>query len=203
MSDDNIKTLIANMYDDRVPINKLTGLGKGFQAPINRLAVLLFRGNPATKEDSDKMESEATEYVNLMIAADVLQVVDKEKGIVTTGKKFDTFIEEVTAYLDSDNIIIRILGISRQEFDGIVNEYTKAMKGADDIDSILSSWSELPNDVKLGIIRGVFLQRSIMGGILVDLKKRSQATITYSAQTIGIIDGILGVKPDGADQPGK
>lgn len=203
MSDDNIKTLIANMYDDRVPINKLTGLGKGFQAPINRLAVLLFRGNPATKEDSDKMESEATEYVNLMIAADVLQVVDKEKGIVTTGKKFDTFIEEVTAYLDSDNIIIRILGISRQEFDGIVNEYTKAMKSADDIDSILSSWSELPNDVKLGIIRGVFLQRSIMGGILVDLKKRSQATITYSAQTIGIIDGILGVKPDGADQPGK
>ena len=77
------------------------------------------------------------------------------------------------------------------------------MKSADDIDSILSSWSELPNDVKLGIIRGVFLQRSIMGGILVDLKKRSQATITYSAQTIGIIDGILGVKPDGADQPGK
>lgn len=196
MSNDNIKTLIANMYDDRVPINKLLGLGKGFKTPKQRLAVLLFRGNPATKEDSDKMEAEAIAYVDLMITAEILEVIDKDKGIVTSGKEFDIFIKEVTDYLDSDNIIIRMLGISRQDFDKIVGEYLKLMKSATDLDSILASWADLSQETKLGIIRGVFLQRSIMGGILVDLKNRATNTINYNAQTIKTIDAILGVQPD-------
>lgn len=196
MSDNNIKTLIANMYDDRIPLNKLLGLSKDFKAPIQRLAVLLFRGNPATKEDSDKMEGEAMAYVELMITAGVLTVIDKEKGIVTGGKEFETFIKEVTDYLDSDNIIIRTLGISRQDFDKIVSEYIKLMKGVSDIDSILANWADLSQETKMGIVRGVFLQRSIMGGILTDLKNRTANTINFSAQTIKTIDTILGVQPD-------
>ena len=200
MSNDSIKTLIANMYDDRVPMNKMLGLGKDFKVPIKRLAVLLFRGNPATKEDSDKMEAEATSYVELMITAKVLEVIDKEKGIVASGEKFETFIKEVTSYLDSDNIIIRTLGISKQDFDKIVNEYIKLTKDVADIDSILANWADMSHDAKLGIIRGVFLQRSIMGGILADLKNRTNATINFNAQTIQVIDSILGVQ---TNDPGE
>ncbi len=198
MSNERIKTLIANMYEDQVPMNKLLGLKGEFKVPIKRLAVLLFRGNPATKEDSDKMEAEATAYVELMISLEVLSVIDKEKGIVTSGKNFETFIKEVTEYLDSDSIIIRTLGISRQDFDKIVNEYVRLTKEPTDIDSILASWADLSQDVKLGIVRGVFLQRSIMGGILQDLKNRAKATITYNAQTIQSIDAILGVPANDA-----
>jgi len=199
--DSDIKTLIANMYDDRVPLNKLLGIGKDFKAPIKRLAVLLFRGNPATKEDSDKMEAEATAYVELMITAKILEVIDKEKGIVTGGEEFETFIKETTNYLDSDSIIIRTLGISRQEFDKLVNEYVSVTKEATDIDSILVKWSELPHDAKLGIVRGIFLQRSIMGQILIELKERSKATIVYNSQTIKNIDTILGVPDDSPREP--
>ncbi len=198
MNDEHIKTLIANMYEDRVPLNRLLGLNGEFKVPIKRLAVLLFKGNPATKEDSDRMEAEAIAYIDMMTSLEILTVIDKEKGIVSGGKNFEIFLREVTGYLDSDNIIIRTLGISRQDFDKIVNEYVKLTKGPTDIDSILACWSSLPQDVRLGIVRGVFLQRSIMGGILQDLKNRAGATINYTTQTIQTIDSILGVQSTNA-----
>lgn len=193
---ENIKALIANLYDDRVPIHKLMTLQPNFSAPKAKLAVLLFTGSPATPEESDSMEKKANDYVDLMLMADIFAVSNKEKQILVAGKFFKEFVEEAKSYLDSDNIIIRILGISRQDFDKLVNEYKEVSTGAKDIDSILSKWSDLSHESKLGILRGIFLQRSIMGGILMDIKLRNKNTVAYTDQTNKFIDTVMGVSDE-------
>lgn len=194
---DQIKEIIGNMYEDKIPMHKLFTVPKEFKIPKTRMAVMLFAGQPETKEDSDLMEKQAMGYVNLMLAVDVLHMIDEEKGLVGPGREFVTFIEEAKKYLDSDNIIIRVLGISRQDFDACVKEYTEAVSGAENIDEIIDQWADLSNDEKLCILRGVFLQRSIMANILIDFKNREQNSVNFGMQTIQMINNILGGdKPD-------
>lgn len=193
-----IKDLIASMYNDKIPMHKLFSVPKEFKIPKARMAVMLFTGQPATKEDSDLMEQHANGYVNLMLAAEVLTEKD---DMVSPGKKFTQFIEEARKYLDSDSIIIRVLGISRQDFDACVGEYTQAVRGAESIDDIISQWSDLSHEERLGILRGVFLQRSIMANILSEFRSREQNSVNFGMQTIQMIDNILrGDKPN--DTPG-
>ncbi len=193
MTESKVQSIIASMYDDRVPLHKLLDLAPDFSTPKIRIAVLLFSRSPNTKEESEAMEAEALNYVDLLIMADILKLVDAEKQVVAAGPAFSEFQKELREYLDSDNIIIRTLGISRQDFDKLVSEYIRISKDAKDIDSILTAWVDLSTETRLGIIRGILIQRSIMGGILMDLKNRNQNTLLYTSQTNKFIDSVLGV----------
>lgn len=184
-----IKDLIASMYADKVPMHKLFSVPKEFKIPKARMTVMLFTGQPATKEDSARMESDALDYVDMMLTTEVLTETD---GMISPGKEFANFIDEAKKYLDSDNIIIRVLGISRQDFDACVKEYTQAVQNADNIDEIIGEWACLSNEEKISILRGVFLQRSIMANILMDFRNREQTSVNFGMQTIQMVNSILG-----------
>jgi hypothetical protein len=65
-----------------------------------------------------------------------------------------------------DQTILRILGISQQDFDNLKREYTVITTDTHEFAGILTEWSNLDPEVKLGIVRGVFLQRGIMATVV-------------------------------------
>lgn len=197
-----IKQLISQMYNDRLPLPKFVNMPKDFKLPRSTVTVRLFMGEPATPEDSIKMETCVKGYIDMMVLAEVLsetKVPDSEDTILGPGRMYKAFVDEVIKYCDADSIIIRTLKISRQEYDQLVKEYVDIMGKVNDLDSILESWQELPMDTKMGILRGVFMQRTIMADILKNAKNRLMATQNYNNSTMQWIDALLGGKPAEAE----
>lgn len=192
-----IKKLIEQMYDDRVPLPKFVNMPKDFELPRSTMVVRLFMGEPATPEDAEKMKAHVDSYIDMMILAEVLheiKIPDSEDSIIGPGKKYQVFVDDVIKYCDADSIIIRTLGISRQDYDQITKEYIALMTKVNDLDSILVAWTDLSVDAKLGILRGVFLQRTIMADILKGAKNRLNVTQQYNSETLRWIDGLIGGK---------
>jgi hypothetical protein len=193
---------IESLYQDSIPLMKFLQFKPGFKIPMPQLAIMLMAGQPATPDDSSKMLQNSQQYIEMLIAAEVLSVARPDKGAVETsdepvkiiiaGEKFETFQKEIRDYCDTDAILIRTLGISRQAFDEISNEYRAIVAGSDNIDSILAAWEELEPDVKAGIVRGVLLQRSIMAEILLTFRARTLPIIKHSQETMAWITDLLG-----------
>jgi hypothetical protein len=197
---------IESMYDDQIPMIRFFGVKPDFKIPRPQLEIMLMPGNPATPEDSEKMMANSAVYVDMLLAAEILAVVRPEKTaddshsgpkqeevtIITAGKDFALFVKEAQEYVDTDAVIIRTLGISRQDFDGIANEYKSIVAGVNNIDEILEAWADLPAETKGGIIRGVLLQRSIMAEVLITMRGRTLPILKHEQETLAWITDLLG-----------
>jgi hypothetical protein len=187
---DKIKEIIEVMYDEKVPMQKLGELKPDFTMSKDALQVALFNKNPTTPEESAKMVDNSILYIERLLAAEVLAVKKGEKDapvMLIAGPKFNEFNAEVKKYTDQDAIIIRTLGVSRQDFDEIVNEYSTIVKEATSIDDILEKWETLDIDTKKGIIRGVLFQRTIMGEVLNHMQVRMQSAIKHQTETVKLV----------------
>lgn len=200
---DKIKEAIEVLYDEHVPIVKFFGLPANFKIPRPQLAVMLFSANPTTPEDSKRMTENSEVFIEMLVLAEVLAIArpDKETPteagsvqILTAGTKFDQFIEEVKKYIDTDAIIMRSLGVSRQDFDAIANEYKKIIADVNDIDSVLVNWADLDPDAKEGIIRGILLQRSILAEVVQNMRNRLAPVIKHQNETMVWLNGMLGIQ---------
>jgi len=216
MSEDKrkIQDVIASMYDDQIPMMRFTGLNPNFKVPRQNIAVMLMPGNPSTPEDSEKMLANSMVYVDMLLMADVLTIVRPKKvtqsdpemdadapTMIMAGPEYQTFLHECKEYLDTDNIIMRTLDISQQNFDIIANEYKKLVGEIANIDDILEEWSNLPLNTKMGIMRGVLLQRSIMAQTLINIRARTLPIIRYEQETLAWIGDLLGTENTLKDAP--
>jgi hypothetical protein len=194
---DKIDVIIETMYDERIPMNKLGTLKPDFKMAKNDLMVMLFNEQPTTSEAAAKMMENSAVYVDMMIAAEVLKTekVSDTEVMVLAGSKFDKFNEEVRKYIDQDAILIRTLGVSRQDFDGIVNEYTAIVKESSTLDEIMAQWIDLEMEAKGGIIRGILFQRTIMGEILQHMQARMTKSIQHQVETSKWVQGMLPIQP--------
>jgi len=188
-------------------MTKFTTFPEGFKVVKHNLLVALFPEQAKTKDDSDRMMENSQVYYEMLLAAQVLAVdktpiptVSDENAkqppvepvvILMAGDNFKKFVEEMKKYLDQDALILRSLGLSRQDFDEIVNEYRGIVESSNILDDILTVWSDLPLDAKKSIIRGIMLQRSIMADVLNRLKDRELQLMQYETDTIGIINQTL------------
>ncbi len=86
--------------------------------------------------------------------------------MLSLGKVFSDFKEFASDFFNLDNTIMRSLKISRQEFDEIKREYMEVTGKSREFVDILTAWSDLPPEAKLGIVRGIFIQRGIMAAIV-------------------------------------
>jgi|GEM_PF-2588772 hypothetical protein len=199
--------VIASMYDDQIPMTRFLGIKPDFKVPRQNIEVMLMPGNPATPGDSEKMLENSTVYVDMLIMAGVLAIARPEKvtgedgqtgpdqntpTMIIAGEDYNTFIEETKEYIDTDNVIMRTLGLSRQDFDAIANEYKKIVSEINNIDDILERWSDLSPAVKMGIMRGVLLQRSIMAQTLINMRARTLPIIKHEQDTLAWIADLLG-----------
>jgi len=204
---EKVLDVIASMYEDQIPMVRFFGVKPDFKIPRTQLEIMLMPGNPATPEDSEKMMANSSGYVDMMLAADILTIVRPEKDvgeshtgprleepatIIKAGKEFDLFMKEAKDYVDTDAIIIRTLGISRQDFDMVANEYKAIVSGVANIDEILEAWADMTADVKTGIIRGVLLQRSIMAEVLITMRGRTLPILRHEQETLAWITELLG-----------
>lgn len=208
MSDvkNKIMAAIAAMYVDQIPMMRFFEMPANFKIPMAQLRIMLMPGNPATPEDSDKMMENSTTYIDMLMAIGVLAIVRPEKApeahpgaalaepvtLVMPGKEYDMFVKEAKDYVDTDAIIIRTLGVSRQDFDVIANEYKEIVEKITCIDDILVAWKDLSLETKCGIIRGILVQRSIMAQVLISMKARTVPLLKHEQETIKWIDGLLG-----------
>ncbi len=201
-----ILEVIEALYNDQIPMMRFLGIRPDFEIPRPQLEVMLMPGNPATPEDSEKMMANAAVYVDMLIMADILAIARPEKDAViaqsgpsatppiTTiiaGKEYDLFIKETKDYTDPDSIIIRVLGISRQDFDAVANEYRSIISDVNNIDEIFEAWADMNPDTKAGIIRGVLLQRSIMAEVILTMRSRTLPIIKHEQETLAWIAGLL------------
>jgi len=204
---EKVLDVIASMYEDQIPMVRFFGVKPDFKIPRTQLEIMLMPGNPATPDDSEKMMANSAVYVEMMLAADILAIVRPEKDVeepvtmIIAGKDFDLFLKEAKAYVDTDAVIIRTLGISRQDFDMVANEYKSIVSGVANIDEILEAWTDLSNDTKAGIIRGVLLQRSIMAQTLINIRARTLPIIRYEQETLAWIGDLLGTENTLKDAP--
>jgi hypothetical protein len=203
---DKVLAAIASMYDDQIPMVRFFGVKPDFKIPRTQLEIMFMPGNPATPEDSEKMMANSAVYVDMLLAAEILAIARPEKTaevhegprleepvtMIKAGKDFDLFLKEAKEYVDTDAVIIRTLGISRQDFDMVANEYKSIVSGVANIDEILEAWADLSNDTKTGIIRGVLLQRSIMAEVLITMRGRTLPILRYEQETLAWITDLLG-----------
>jgi hypothetical protein len=193
---DKVLAAIASMYDDQIPMVRFFGVKPDFKIPRTQLEIMFMPGNPATPEV----------YVDMLLAAEILAIARPEKTaevhegprleepvtMIKAGKDFDLFLKEAKEYVDTDAVIIRTLGISRQDFDMVANEYKSIVSGVANIDEILEAWADLSNDTKTGIIRGVLLQRSIMAEVLITMRGRTLPILRHEQETLAWITDLLG-----------
>lgn len=206
---DKVLSTIESMYDDQIPMVRFFGMKPDFKLPRSRLQVMLMPGNPATPEDSEKMLENADVYIDMMITAGILAIARPAKftgkshpgpqadatdqvPIIIAGEEFETFVAEAKDYVDTDSIIIRALGISRQDFDMVANEYEKLASNSANIDDILEAWVVMSMETKLGIMRGVLLQRSIMAQVLLTMRARTIPILQHEQETLSWIARLLG-----------
>jgi hypothetical protein len=203
---DKVLAAIASMYDDQIPMVRFFGVKPDFKIPRTQLEIMFMPGNPATPEDSEKMMANSAVYVDMLLAAEILAIARPEKTaevhegprleepvtMIKAGKDFDLFLKEAKEYVDTDAVIIRTLGISRQDFDMVANEYKSIVSGVANIDEILEAWADLSNDTKTGIIRGVLLQRSIMAEVLITMRGRTLPILRHEQETLAWITDLLG-----------
>ena len=199
---EKVMKVIESLYDEGLPLVRFFQMPVNFQIPRTQLELMLFPANPATPEDSKRMQENSALFIDMMLASEILAVARPEKDAVETsdepvkiiiaGKNFKKFVDEAKEYVDTDSIIRRTLDISRQDFDQIANEYRVIVAEVNNIDEILNSWSELDQDVKLGIIRGVLLQRSLMAETLIQMRARTLPVVRYQQETLAWIGNLLG-----------
>jgi len=193
-----VMQVIEELYDGQLPLVRFFGIPANFKIPRTQLELMLFPANPATPEDSQRMTENSALFIDMMLAAEILAIARPEKDaeptapIVMAGKNFKEFVDEAKIYVDTDSIILRTLDISRQDFDIISNEYRAIVAEVNNIDEILESWSELDQDVKCGIIRGVLLQRSLMAETLIQMRARTLPVVRYQQETLAWIGNLLG-----------
>jgi len=162
-SEKSLESLIIALADDEVPIANLLRLNEKSASNVSAMISMLIKRTASTLDDQKELVEDAESTLKMLQMAGILDV-DGEK--VTPGKMFPEFKEFASEYFDLDNVIIRTLGISRQEFDEIKREYTEVTSKTKDFSDILTTWSELPPETKLGIVRGIFIQRGVMANIL-------------------------------------
>lgn len=196
---DKIAEIIKVMYDENVPMMKLGNLKPDFKLPKTTMQTMLFTEQPKTPEDSEHMMDNSALYVEMLIAAEVLVIERPPKdapegtqALVVAGTNFNLFNEEVKKYTDQDAMILRALNISKQDFDGIVNEYREIMKDATNLDDILESWETLDMEVKGGIIRGVLFQRSILAEVIQHMRQRMSPVIKHQMETMQWLNTMAG-----------
>ena len=177
------------MVNDDVPVMKLAQLKPEFQIQRAALEVMLFSESPKSPEDSEKLTDNAKVHIEMLLSDKVLSEKD---NIFTAGENFAEFIKEAVDYLNIDNMIIRILDISRQDFDDIVREYDEIAKSCKTLDDIMSRWQSLSPDNKMSIIRGILLQRSIMSSVITTMKQRLIPVMKNEQETLNWLNSIMG-----------
>jgi len=181
------ESLVEVLVNDDVPVIKLTQLKPGFKIQRAALEVMLFSETPKSKEDAEKLTENTGVYIEMLLSGKVLSEKD---NIFTAGDNFAEFIKEAVDYLNIDNVIIRILDISKQDFDDIVREYDEIAKSCKTLDDIMSRWQSLSPDNKMSIIRGILLQRSIMASVINTMKRRLIPIMRNEQETLNWLNGI-------------
>lgn len=159
----DFESLIIAMVDDGVPVANLLRLDEQSTSTVSAIISMLMTGTAQTQEEQQHLVEDAQANLEILRMADILSV-DGEK--VTPGKVFPDFKEFASDFFNLDNTIMRSLKISRQEFDEIKREYMEATGRSREFVDIMVAWSDLPPEVKLGIVRGIFVQRGIMAAIV-------------------------------------
>jgi len=179
--------LIEVLYDDGVPIAKFLQFRPDFKVQRSALQTMLFTEQPTTPEDVQKLTENAASYVEMLIAGKVLVQKDQE---LTADENFQEFVKKVASYIDVDNMIIRDLGISRQDFDEIAREFAEVCKEVTDVDTILETWELLDPQIKMGIVRGILFQRSIMAGVVQTSKERLIMVMRHEQETLNWLNQV-------------
>jgi len=159
----DFEKLIIGLVDDEVPVVNLLRLQDGFRSTVGALLSMLVRGTSSVPEEHKQLVEDAQATLKMLQMADIL-AIDGE--VVTPGKIFSDFREFASDFFNLDNTIMRSLKISRQEFDEIKREYMEVTGKSRQFVDILTAWSDLPPEAKLGIVRGIFVQRGIMAAIV-------------------------------------
>jgi len=159
----DFESLVTALVDDGIPIANLLRLQDGFTSTVNALISMLVKGTAQNQEEQQSLVEDAQATLKMLQMADIL-AIDGEK--VTPGKVFSDFKEFASDFFNLDNTIMRSLKISRQEFDEIKREYMEVTGKSREFVDILTAWSDLPPEAKLGIVRGIFVQRGIMAAIV-------------------------------------
>jgi len=159
----DFEKLIVALVDDGVPIANLLRLNEQSTSTVSAIISMLMKGTATTPEEQQTMVEDAQSTLEMLRMAGIL-AVDGEK--VTPGKVFSDFKEFASDFFNLDNTIMRSLKISRQEFDEIKREYMEVTGKSREFVDILTAWSDLPPEAKLGIVRGIFVQRGIMAAIV-------------------------------------
>lgn len=174
----SISELVELLDGMRIPIAKLLNLELDFSTELNNMIALLIRGSSENKDEQEKFIDEVTSVIDMLILEGVFAT--NTKGALIAGKKFQEFQGYLMEYFDMDNTIMRILGISQQDFDNLKREYTAITTGTQEFVGILDAWSDLKPDVKLGIMRGIFIQRGIMANVAKEAAEGFKTINKYS-----------------------
>jgi hypothetical protein len=160
----SISELVEMLDKMSIPVAKLLNLNPAFTATVKSMVAMLMRNSSQDKDEQDGLIDEATIAIDMLIAEGVFAT--NVSGDLIAGEKFLEFKECLSRYFDMDQTILRILGISQQDFDNLKREYTVITTDTHEFAGILTEWSNLDPEVKLGIVRGVFLQRGIMATVV-------------------------------------
>ena len=160
----SISELVEMLDKLQIPIAKLLNIKPAFTATVKSMVAMLMRNSSQDKDEQDDLIDEATTAIDMLIAEGVFAT--NVSGDLIAGKKFLEFKEYLSKYFDMDQTILSILGISQQDFDNLKREYTAITADTHEFAGILTEWSNLDPEVKLGIVRGVFLQRGIMATVV-------------------------------------
>lgn len=159
----DFEKLVVAMVDDGVPIINLLRLNENSITVMNALISMLMKGTAKTPEEQQQLVEDAQSTIQMLKMADILSIEGEE---VRPGKLFADFKEFANDFFNLDNTIMRQLKISRQEFDEIAREYKEIATESPEFVDILTAWDQLPPEAKLGIVRGIFVQRGIMANIV-------------------------------------
>lgn len=160
----SISELVEMLDKLQIPVAKLLNLNPAFTTTVKSMVAMLMRNSSQDKDEQDDLIDEATTAIDMLIAEGVFAT--NVSGDLIAGKSFLEFKEYLSKYFDMDQTILRILGISQQDFDNLKREYTAITADTHEFAGILTEWSNLDPEVKLGIVRGVFLQRGIMATVV-------------------------------------
>ena len=159
----DFESLIIAMVDDGVPVANLLRINEQSTSTVSAIISMLMTGTSQTPEEQQQLVEDARANLEILRMADIL-AVDGEK--VTPGKVFPDFKKFASDFFNLDNTIMRSLKISRQEFDEIKREYMEVTGKSREFVDIMATWSDLTPEAKLGIVRGIFIQRGIMAVIV-------------------------------------
>lgn len=182
----DIADIVSSLVDDKVQLAIFMNAPPGMQIARTDL----IRGLIPRNMHPDAAESfqEAELWVTILTTG---QVLTEENHIFSAGPKFQEFQTALREYLDPDNVIMRVMQISRRDYDEIVREFTEIHKESNYHEDIFESWADLPVETKQGILRGIFVQRGILANVLSGMKQREEAVVKFHQETLQWIDTTL------------